>query len=259
MRISYASSVSSDTLGSEERVYAECLSRFAKLSVREKTNIDQISRLAEKPVAWVVDPSQLLSQEEWQMLLGFSIDKQADRHITAYMLAPFEDILADLVRVAKQERCTVHIFTDLQGFRVGLNPIRWGRHVWARVRVACSPWLTLKIGADAREFIQNLSSSNGVISDSFHALMFSNVFRRRIRVVIPPSRRGMSSRLTDYLRRINAEYILAPAISENLLKDGELSEESFSELDNWIADSKAYLLDAIACCQDSKGRDFYHV
>ena len=89
------------------------------------------------------------------------------------------------------------------------------------VRGFLSPHLSLRLGADAREWVQDISTAEFVLSDSFHALMFATIFGREIRVEFPDTfRSAMSARITDFQSRAG-------------------------ELDAWCARSKKWLLDAI--------------
>lgn len=197
LKVSYAASVAAPSVHPYEEIYGEALARFGAISVREKTNVAELEALSGKKVEWVVDPSLLLSAEEWRELLNLQLHAQ-EPHITVYWLSPLEDKLSGLVRLAKTKRMKVHIFTDVLAFRVGINPLRWGKHLVARVRLACSPWLELHIGADARDWLQDLSTADFILSDSFHALTFATIFKREIKVEVPEARKFMSSRLTDF-------------------------------------------------------------
>lgn len=197
LKISYAASVAKTSVHPYERIYAESLSRFDAISIREKTNVKELETLSGKSVKWVVDPTLLLSADEWRRLLDLK-EEATDRHITFYFLSDFEGQIADLVRLAKKHSCKVHIFTEVVSFSVNFNPLSWIRHLIARVRIACSPWLSLHLDADAREWLQDLSTAEFVLSDSFHALMFSTIFKRNVKIETPSSRMSMASRITDF-------------------------------------------------------------
>lgn len=199
-KLSYAASVAASSVHPYEKIYGEALARFEAVSIREKTNVTELEKLSGKKVEWVVDPTLLLSAEDWRALLNLK-PAVAEPHITVYWLSPLEDKLPELVRLAKAKRMKVHVFTTLGGFRVGSNILQWAKHLAARVRLACSPWLELHIGADAREWLQDLSTADYILSDSFHALMFATIFKREIKVEIPEAKKFMGTRITDFLER----------------------------------------------------------
>ena len=215
-KVSYAASVAAPSVHPYEKIYGEALARFEAISVREKTNVAELEKLSGKKVEWVVDPTLLLSAEDWRVVLNLRPDTP-EPHITVYWLSPLEDKLPELVRLAKEKRMKVHIFTDVMAFRVVANPLRWAKHLAARVRLACSPSLELHIGADAREWLQDLSTADFILSDSFHALMFATLFNREIKVEIPKAKKFMATRITDFQSRKGA-------------------------LADWIAHSRAWLM-----------------
>ena len=217
-KVSYAASVAATSVHPYEKIYAEGLSAFDAISIREKTNIEESERLSGKRVRWVVDPTLLLSADEWRELLALN-DKTAERHITFYFLSDFRGRISELVKLAKAHSCKVHIFTDVLAFSVTANPLTWIRHLIARVRIACSPWLTLRLDADAREWLQDLSTADYVLSDSFHALMFATIFKRNMKIEIPPTKVFMGSRITDF--------------------------RSCPDLEKWSESSRAWLLEAL--------------
>lgn len=219
LKVSYAASVAAPSVHPYEEIYGEALARFDALSVREKTNVAELEALSGKKVEWVVDPSLLLSAEEWRELLNLK-PASPEPHIMVYWLSSLEDKIPELVQLARAKRMNVHIFTDVQAFRVGSNPLRWGKHLVARARLACSPGLELHIGADACEWLQDLSTADYILSDSFHALMFATIFKREIKIEIPAARKFMGARITDFQARQHA-------------------------LADWIEHSKLYLLESL--------------
>lgn len=218
-KVSYAASVAAPSVHPYEGIYAEALARFYAISVRENTNVAELGRLSGKKVEWVVDPTLLLSADEWRELLKLKAISD-EPHITFYCLSSFESRISEVVKLAKERNMKVHVFTDLQAFCVGFRPLSWIRHLVVRMRIACSPWLKLCLGADARDWLQDLSTAEYVLSDSFHALMFATIFARKITTEIPPSRVAMSTRIKDFKSRIN-------------------------ELRQWQTQSKAWLLKSL--------------
>ena len=219
-KISYAASCGAFTVHPYEEIYGKALSRFYALSVREKTNVPELEKLSGKKVEWVVDPTLLLSADEWRELLKLKTTPD-EPHITFYGLSFFENRLPELVRLAKEKKVKIHIFTNVDFFKVNRNPLIWARHLLARLHIALSPHLSLRIGADAREWVQDIATAEFVLSDSFHALMFATIFGREIRVEFTDMFKvAMSARITDFQTRA-------------------------SELDSWREWSMKWLLNAI--------------
>jgi polysaccharide pyruvyl transferase WcaK-like protein len=65
-RISYAASIGRDALDkSWELTFSRCLKKFDAISIREKSAVDLIKQLADKETPIVLDPTLLLTQEQW--------------------------------------------------------------------------------------------------------------------------------------------------------------------------------------------------
>ena len=86
------------------------------------------------------------------------------------------------------------------------------------------------------EFLAMLSKADGVVSDSFHALMFSIVFRKNVRILRPSNfeRREMFARIEEFLRYTQVDFTadgLENAFSEILCGvQVEFAEREISSL-----------------------------
>lgn len=58
--------------------------------------------------------------------------------------------------------------------------------------------MSFRLSADARDLVQDISTAEYVVSDSFHALMFATIFGCDAKIDIPPSRKGMGARIMDF-------------------------------------------------------------
>lgn len=68
-RIAYAASIGQNAIKEEDVPYVkECLLKFSDISLREKTCVKQISAMTSKPVSVTVDPTFLLSREQWEKI-----------------------------------------------------------------------------------------------------------------------------------------------------------------------------------------------
>lgn len=65
------------------------------------------------------------------------------------------------------------------------------------------PWLKVRFDADPLDFVALIAGASGIITDSFHGLQFSSLFRRRISIFLGRDRTGISatSRFYDFCSR----------------------------------------------------------
>ena len=154
-KISYASSIGGYQLSSNEKEHVkELLADFHMISVREKDTQLLLQDILEKTVHHVLDPTLLLSKEEWLKTLDIEdLEEKKEQYILLYTVPK-----NPLIRKA------VEYFSKKTGFKVialdqGLSA---GAKVDQQVR-----------DAGPIEFIELFVNAAFVITDSFHGVCFS--------------------------------------------------------------------------------------
>lgn len=192
-KLAYAASIGREDIP-EDRIaeYRQAFSEFAAISLREQSNLRQVRELSTCPVSTVLDPSLLISAGEWRTQLHLrALERCPD--ICIYWLGDI-DPLMEVVHAILSRGETIAVFTEPSFLR-------------QRTRDKRNPLKALNIQgvhyqpeADPRTFLQTLDAAEEVVSDSFHALMFSVIFRKRCQILLDTSasRREMSVRLTDF-------------------------------------------------------------
>lgn len=246
-KVAYAASVALPEIGEDIGYFKAALPSYVAVSLREKSCIGELERECGVPVKWVVDPTLLLSATEWIKLLNLP-DAKDGGHITCYWLSDIEEVLPQLFSFVKASGRKVHLFSNIESFRVkSFSPLAILRHLILRIRLLLSPQISFHKAAGPQQFLSDLISSSAVISDSFHALMFSTVFRKPVRIVVTPERVQMASRIDDFLSHVGMQGIRVNSVSTDMFVDGPVcTDEMISRLDHWIASSLAFLEKALA-------------
>lgn len=165
---SYASSMGGYLI--EERYsqqYKECLSRYDFISMREQDGIEQIKKLFGLDATLVVDPTLLLTQEEW--------DEVANRRLVEedYILVYFIDRTKenfDYIRMfAKAHNCKVIYLQDFIRTEFGMMNIR---------------------DASPEDFISYIKYAKYVFTGSFHGLCFCLIYNKSFYMTISPAKKG---------------------------------------------------------------------
>lgn len=175
---SYAASIAQDYIPENlEPIYKERLQGFKKLAVREKTAEKILKNLGIDNVTTVVDPVFLLSDREW-------INKISDKgykksgYVLMYAFNCTSEI-ADYARaLAKEKNLKLYIINTM------INDYRFkcDRHYWN-----CSP----------NRFISLFKNATFVVTNSFHGLSFSIIFKKQVYVF--SKRTGGNSRIIDLM------------------------------------------------------------
>jgi hypothetical protein len=161
-KISYASSMGGHRfIGSKnEKKVKELLKGFTTISVRESSAQKDLSQLLKREVFHVLDPTLLLSMEEW--LKALKIDKnyrsQKEDYILVYRV-PKDPLLIKVVK----------FFVKQLGLKVVL------------IEQALKPFVTADFhirDAGPLEFIELFANASFIITNSFHGTCFSINFKK---------------------------------------------------------------------------------
>ena len=194
-RVSYASSFGVSAIPqSAEEHYSQCLNKFDSISVREKTGVRLVKELTGKEASLVVDPTLLLSKDEWQ-------------EVSCSKLVPQERYL--LLYVLKDSERATEVATELSA-KHGLKVVRLCKSA-AKQDKASSGILDITTAGPA-DFIGLFANAQMVVTNSFHGTVFSVIFERDFYTVLAEGKDN-NSRQTDLLETFG--------ISERLLYEKE--------------------------------------
>ena len=177
-KLSYAASLGTGSMSEKEQnLLNGHLKDFAAVSVREESARDLL-RPVYGGVELAVDPTLLLSGEEWESIAADRL--VGEPYVFAYLLG--ED---GQVRELAEE------FAKRKNLKLVTIPYLLGKHRACDDRMSCE-----KItDADPGDFISLIKYANYVITDSFHACVFSIIFGRKFIAFERAGASGMSSRL----------------------------------------------------------------
>lgn len=181
-KISYASSFGRDYIPPEHReLVKKLIGDYNAVSVREETGQKILFDLGINSKV-VIDPTILCPIEEWEKIASPQIDKG---YILLYQVV-FNEQTYDVAKSVAEElhKKLICISLDDKDKRY----IKTGLIVTPRIE----DWLSYVKHAD------------GVITDSFHASVFSILFKRQF-IVNSSIRKGMSSRIINLLQLLDLE------------------------------------------------------
>lgn len=186
--ISYAAS--SDVKGfpqKTENLFKQKLKRLNKISVREKTLKDYIERITDKKADVVLDPTFLLSKQEWLKIANPAVVPN-QKYIFCYFLGG----------KSAWQRKAARAYADKYGYELLHLP-----YIMQNIRPAD---IYLKgqgrYDVGPREFISLINGAECIFTDSFHGMAFSINFNKDFYVFNRDDKDGinsMTSRITDTL------------------------------------------------------------
>lgn len=248
--IAYAASFGSNVIPSnKEQLYLEGFRNFKAIGIREKEGVAMAHLLGATEAVHVVDPTILVNPERWREFIGGPIRKSRKKHIACYFLAEdFLELAEKLGRWAKKNNVVVDLFVQdfsIPFFRFRPCGNKWLKYWKCRL---CLP-INFRYAAGPVEFVRKIASADCVFTNSFHALMFSMIFKRNVRIVKPTAsiRRGMAARMQEFSGTI----IMGPLIMETLedafvsYERGETVAYNEQELNRRRVESETWLKNAI--------------
>ena len=184
-KVAYAPSLGVESIPYDylKAKYHDYLIKFDYLSVREKQGATILSDILNHNVNVVLDPVFLLSQEEWGRLIS---NKKSEDYILAYFLGNNKDNIKKAERYAKtckKDLKVIPIFRNgnLSNFEVGVGPI---------------------------EFLSLIKGAYAILTDSFHGVAFSIIFKKSFLVFErfnKYNKKSQNSRIYNILELLDLE------------------------------------------------------
>ena len=245
--VAYAASIGMQSLpGDRIGEYLAGFARFSAIGVRERGAARLVEGLGFK-AAHVADPVLLAGDAPWRGIAQGG--RASGGRMFAYFLAEdFPSMFGELGRFAVSRGARVDFFSDW--FTLGRTKgLRGARRNAARLAGWRDLGVDIRADAGPEEFVRSLAAADAVVSNSYHALVFSLLFGKEARIVLPthPARRAMNSRLAE----TGEDFVEGPLLHESLssalasLASGERCRIRRDRLDAHIAASRRWLSEAI--------------
>lgn len=223
-RIAYAPSFGIDRWEADEAEIPVCsglLKKFAAVSCREASGVAICRDVLGVDAKLVVDPTLLLGGEDYAALVDAGETVRPDGDLMAYVLDRDESKQRLVAAVAGRFGLKPFLMTDNPG---GGAP---------RVQPPIEQWL------------RGFRDSKAVITDSFHATVFSILFRRPFIVTGNPQR-GLA-RLESLLGLLGLEdHLVLSAEDFDPAKDYAIPDAAYAKLDALRREGLDFLKEALA-------------
>ena len=192
-KIAYSPSVAISHMSKQvEDCLGKGLLGIDRISVREKRSLDILKRLSDKKIEVVVDPVLLLTKSEW--LEQSRPTKINGKYILCYLLGDSITQRKAVEIISKRLKLKIVTFPHIL-----LNNVRKCDLFFGDIKDYTS---------GPRQFLDLINNAEFVITDSFHACVFSMIFETPFIVFErnKPSEKGnMNSRIYDFLEEYHLE------------------------------------------------------
>lgn len=254
--ISYAASIGMPVLSPKYlEEYREGFARLKAISVRENQAVNLVRNLGFE-AKQVVDPTLLADLSIWAK---FKVKKTPNRkRLLCYTLA--EDILTILPLLeefSKKNKCDVILFPDRFEHFYGCNPTGIYQTLKLKLRLTKSP-VKVYISAAIKDFMREISAAEWIITNSYHALMFSVIYKRNVRIIVPTDsvRKGMHVRMEEFANTIIEGPLMQSNIKSALqsLERGEVVRYNEEVLHGRIKESRNWLISQLKKIENAKNK-----
>lgn len=226
-KLAYASSAGSYVFSAEKaRLIKDYLATYSAVSVREKSLSARMAALLGVEVKSVLDPTLMLTKNEWLQALGLRVDQKRKPFVLAYALKP-DRLFCDAV--------------ECISMRLGLEVVALDQ----------SPFLKFKADqhikdAGPEEYVGYFASAAFVVTNSFHGTAFSTNFNIPFLSIRPMHGQN---RITDFLDLVglNGRFVEDANLMQELSLEvsfddansalGRERERCFKILDSFFSDA----------------------
>ena len=226
-KFSYAASFGVSEIPAQYRdYYCEKLRTFSKISVREDQGVDIVRNLSGERAESVCDPTLLLDTEEWDDIMEKPLWMDESRYIVTYFLG----------EIPEKTHQSLEAYAEKTGLKI--IPLE---SEFIKSKDIANPDT---FAASPQQFLWLIAHSECVLTDSFHACVFSILYRRPFQVFNRKAfeeNNQMGSRI---------ESLLSKFALQNRMSVDELSEALLGELPNDDT------IKRVLCKEQNKGYSF---
>ena len=220
---SYASSFGVSTIFPWQRKgVSEFLSRLDKVGVREERGKQIVEELTERNATVVLDPTLLLTSEEWTQHVDETRCKVEEPYILCYVLGDRKDIREDIKNIGKQLKMKIVNLPHVDNYHKiddGLGNIDM-------------------YDVDPFDFVRLIRDAQYVVTDSFHGTVFSLLMHKRFLTFYrqqPQSKQSTHSRIDSLLDSVGLKCRVA---SDNLCEQIK-AEIDYARVDDRLKEMRS--------------------
>ena len=190
IKLSYAASIAMSKLSHDQKeLLREKLKDFNAISVREKDSVELIKDIAPAKAEWVLDPTMLLDSEKWDAI---SSEREfvKEPYVFCYFLG--DDLL---------QRELAEKFAKNRGLKLVTLP-----YLNCMYRECDDGFGDVQLyDVGPQDFVSLIKNAKYIFTDSFHATVFSGIYKKQY-FVFPRNREvSMSSRIYSLIELYEAQ------------------------------------------------------
>lgn len=199
--ISYASSFGKTMISRKLDINLnKMLDKYSNILVREKSAKELLKKKGFNNVEQVLDPTMLLSKEEWKKLTAKSRKMLNEKYIIIYQLHDNSEFDKYAEEFAKAKKMKLY----------RISPSIY--HIFRSGKLIYLP--------NQYEFLKYFENAEYILTDSFHATVFSIIFNKKFIDILPNNKTG--TRIESILSLLKIENRILKSFSDVNIIDKEI-------------------------------------
>lgn len=189
-KIAYAASTGKANLSLNDiNIIKSYVSDYTAISVRESDTAEVLNKeITDKSIILTLDPTLLLEKKEWERIT--STKKFQDPYVFCYFLGSDAQIRELATQYAKKHNKQIVSIPHMQGL-FEKNDVAFGDYQ--------------AFDATPSDFLSYIKYADTIITDSFHATVFSLIFQKQFLVFGRSHRKEMNNRLETLTELFNCK------------------------------------------------------
>ena len=186
-KISYGSSIANMSDQELEMILLE-IKKFDAISMREVESAKRMTKLLNREITAVVDPTFLLNKNEWINNMGLGEKKDKDKYILYYSLGgikPLRENTTVLRKIANKKNLKIKVITPFAYLKLNDEMIEMHPDV------------------GPEEFLELIYNANMIVTDSYHGTILAVNLNKEVYSLCENF--GSEFRKTDILKRIGLD------------------------------------------------------
>ena len=217
-KFSYASSFGVSVIHPcQRKAVAGYLNRMDKIGVREQRGKEIVKELTGKEAKVVLDPTLLLTREEWEMNIDESRCAMDQPYILCYVLGERKDIRESIKELSRRTGIKIVNLPHIDNYH-SMDDRLGDINLY---------------DVDPFDFIRLVRDAKYVVTDSFHGSVFSILFHKKFLTFYrkDPKKKGSTHSRIDSLFDIFQ-------VKDRIYTDGDIRRQMEAEIDYGYVESK---------------------
>lgn len=223
-KVSYASSIANAEEKDIQDILPE-IKTFNAISLREPSSVDKLQPYLDIKVRCVLDPTFLLTREEW--IKKLSLERKDDQYVLYYSLkgiAPTKERVPIVKEYAQKMGCRVKVIT----------PFVYIKSLYDESVENC-------IEAGPREFMELVYNAHSIVTDSYHGTILSVNLGKEVFSLCEDI--GSEFRKTDILKKLGMKDRIIYDINDILDSQTDID---YPEVEKKLCDLRAESMEYFA-------------